>query len=234
MNSDNADYKLTELTKEDVDETLECMLRTFPSPSGEVMARSLEITPDDYRSYGELVCQKAVKDGLSLLLRDAVGERICGFLIAEDFTSLPDYRLKKVSQKFLPLLCLLEELDDQYCDLRNPKPNEVLHLYMLGVDPSCSKKGLGRWLVQAALELGTQAAYSSAIAEATGVASQRICQSMGFEKVCGIGYRNFDFQGNHIFRGIESPSECILVEKILLDRNSALPLGARLDSSDLS
>ena len=205
------------LKASDTEALVEAVQATFPGPSGETMARALKMTPEEYLSYTRLVCEKAALDGLCVVAKDHFWGRIfVGFCISEDFLSLPAYKNEKISEKFQPLLDLLETLDAQYARSRSIAPGGVLHLYLLGAcEPNGPDAGLARSSWKQQCESEKEAGFKVAIAEATGAGSQQICEKLGFKTVGEVEYWNYRYNGRLVFGSVENPRSCLLVEKPL-------------------
>lgn len=194
---------------------VDCVQATFPAPHGEVMARTLDLHAERYLAYTELVCAKAIRDGLSFGARLAGGDgTILGFCINEDLTTAPHYRTFAIHEAMHPLLALLDDLD-ALAHPREAKVGEVFHFYMLGVRREYQRYGLGRTLISRGLLEGRARGFHRAWAEATGVGSQTLVAGLGFQTLAEIPYREFLFRGQAIFASIEAPRGCRLVEKDL-------------------
>ena len=193
---------------------VECVQQCFPAPRGETMAQVLNIGKEDYLLYTQWVCEKAIGDRLSWVAKNHE-EEIVGFCINESMKTAPEYSRLPISVKFQPLMKLLEDLDHQYLK-QPPVPIEnIFHLYMLGVIPRKSGAGIAKELITLSLNLAKTSGFLVAIAEATGMASQKICCDLGFTKEVSIAYKTFDYQGTKPFSRIKQPESCVLVEKIL-------------------
>jgi GNAT superfamily N-acetyltransferase len=202
---------------EDRDELVRCVQATFPAPHGEVMARVLGIGAPEYLAYTELVCDKAVRDGMTTIAKTPAGS-IAGFCIAQDFATAPHYREHRIHPKFQPLISLLETLDQQYREGNRVAPGKVFHLYLLGVEREFSGRGLALNLVERSLNRARELGFSSGLAEATGVASQALVARLGFATVGRVNYADFLFEGQPVFHAITAPAACLLVEKTGLTR----------------
>ena len=77
------------------------MVNTFPE--AEPMTKALEITPDEFYSFAEIFCKKAVNDGLSLVAKDNKSGKVLAFSIAEDFSGEPPEGIEKLMRNFILL-----------------------------------------------------------------------------------------------------------------------------------
>jgi ribosomal protein S18 acetylase RimI-like enzyme len=206
-------YKLAEA--HNLESLVDCVQQCFPAPNGETMACELNVLPEDYYPFTRLVCEKAIEEKLSWLALDN-SERVIGFCLSEPMSTAPLYSDHSLSEKLFPLFALLEELDNRYLINTAETPEQMFHLYMLGVLPIFSGKGIGRELLKGSVNFGRELGYKVAIAEATGTGSQTLCRNLGFESKATVPYEDFIFAGKHPFKGIKSPRSCVLMEKLLL------------------
>ncbi len=197
----------------DVNRLVDCVQSCFPAPRGEIMARILNIMPEDYLSYTQRVCEKAVKDSMSVVARNIDTDEIAGFCINEDFVGMPSYQKMDISPKFGALLAILDELDEEYRTANQPNRGEIFHCYMLGVNEKYQGQNLGRLLTMASAEKAKSLGYRSIVAEATGVISQKLCHELGFKVVAERSYQSFRFSGETPFIDIQEPRVCVLVER---------------------
>lgn len=194
----------------DFAELVETVQSTFPDK--EPMAVALGITPAEYRRYTELVCQKAVREGLTVVARMQDTHEIVGFCINEDFATAPVYSLEAIHPKMFPLLEILEDLDRAYLGIGPVPKQELFHLYMLGVRAPWERLGIGQELVQRSLHLARESGYRTALAEATGLGSQRLCGRLNFTPRHAIAYSQFQYQGRLVLREVKGPTHCVLFE----------------------
>jgi ribosomal protein S18 acetylase RimI-like enzyme len=199
----------------DRDDLVRCVQETFPGR--EPMAVALGIPPSDYLGYTEMVCEKAIEDDLTIVARERGRGRMVGFCIAEDLVFATRYSRAPISRKLLPLMALLEVLDDRYLDARpvEPKGGEICHLYMLGTITGVSRQGLGRRLIIETLGLAGRHGFKRAIAETTGPYSQKILRTLDFSVRESVEYRSFLYEGVPVFGGITEATHCLLVERRL-------------------
>jgi len=205
-------YRLAELNH--LDSLIECVQQSFPSPQGETMARILDIKPEDYLSFTRSVCEKAVAEKLSWVAL-AECDKVVGFCISEPMSTAPLYSDLNLNPKFFPLFALLEELDNRYLITTTTDPEEIFHLYMLGVLPAYSGHGIGRELLKGSVNFAREKGFTIAVAEATGVVSQSLCRSLGFETKASVAYDSFVFAGGRPFRDVTEPRCCNLMERVL-------------------
>lgn len=193
---------------EDQSQLVELIQDTFPEH--EPMARALRLTRADYLPYTDLVAAKAVRERMTVVARLNGTRRFVGYCISEDFYQCPTYSMEKINPRMFPILDLLESLDR--CIPAPAKAGEVFHLYMLGVLPEYARLGIGRRLIENSLRLARESGFQSAVAEATGPYSQRICEKMGFNERGAVHYAGFRHGGRAVFESIPAALACRLVE----------------------
>lgn len=121
-----------------------------------------------------------------------------------------------LSERFGPIGSILGELVTTYRAGREPRPGEMLHLYLLGVSDSVAGMGVAQRLVAESVENGARRRFRVAIAEATSPTSQHIFRKLGFVERNRISYRDHVFNGQHVFESIAAYGGPILMEKTLV------------------
>lgn len=197
----------------DVDELVECVQRTFPGSTGEILARTLGVRRFDFLTCAEALCHKAVENELSYVAYDRLADRVAGFCLAEDWVTALRLSRQGFSSRLNPAFRLLEELNDGYGAAA--QPGTVLNLSLLGIDPEYGSKGLGRWLVNRVLDEARRGGYRRVVIKATGSASQALCRSLDFRVLRETRYDSFEFEGKRVFESIREPSACVLAERSL-------------------
>jgi hypothetical protein len=198
--------------EKDLEETIALVAEDFSR--AEPMTKSQEIIANEYHYFAKIYCEKAVRDGLSIVAKDE--GKIIGFIISEDLESGPPEGIEKINTKFNPIMALLNELDEEYVKLHKKKDDKVFHLFMGGVDENHEKKHIITTLLEENLKLAKLKNFSVAIGEPTGLATQHILRDkFGFDEKIMIEYKKFSYNGEHVFKNIEGPIGCMLVEKRL-------------------
>lgn len=196
-----------------LEEVIHCISHSFTQ---ETMSKALEIAPQSYISFAKIICQKALKDRLSLVAKDEKSGKVIGFSILEDFvTEFPD--LDDVDKRFLPIINLLGELDDWYKINYKVKPGETLHLFMTGVYEEYRNQGIAHQLMEQVFNLAKNAGYSSILVECTGAITQHIRAKYGFQTIKEIEYKNYVYDGKLVFKGIKEPASCKLMLKTFVE-----------------
>jgi hypothetical protein len=124
-------------------------------------------------------------------------------VLTDDFASAPPEGIKRISEKFGPILALLDELDTQYKQGKSLHVGEYLHLFIIAVMHQHTGKKVAQNLIQACLKNGIRKGYRMAVTEATDVISQPIFRKCGFVERIEIPYKTFTYQGRRVFASIE-------------------------------
>ena len=110
---------------------------------------------------------------------------------------------------------MLDGLDSQYRASRNIQPGAYLHLFMVGVPNHASGRGIAHHLITTCLTNGKTRGYRFAVTEATGSVSQHVFRKLGFRDVLAASYKDYVFNGQHVFSSIVGPEATILMEREL-------------------
>ncbi|NEO52629.1 MAG: hypothetical protein F6K54_05795 [Okeania sp. SIO3B5] len=201
------------LQEKDLEQTINCLVDVFPN--SEPISRALKVTPSDFYPFAEMICQKAVVEGLSHIAKDSVTSEVAGFILSDSLSSEFYEEIKKnMPQTFEIFLQVLKELHQQY-DLEKKLVNsKIFHVGLLGSREKYRGRKIGNKLVENNLKIATEAGFSKAIVEASGKVSQHICRKYGFEDRASLDYQTFEYKGVKVFEGIKEHESCILMEKV--------------------
>ena len=165
-------------------------------------AVAVGLTPDEFEAFVELWSPAAGVDGLTIVARDVATGQLAGALLTDDVASPPPKGLDAVSAKFDPIFDLLDQLDAEYRSKRAIETGETLHLFLLGVAETFTRRMIGQHLVAACLANGASRGYSSAVTEATNLVSQHIFGRLGFTKRAERSSRDYRLDGVPVFASI--------------------------------
>ena len=169
----------------------------------------------DLSEFLHLLAPCALDDGLTVIARSYASDKVIGALLTDDFAVRAPLDPQRLSPRFLPILAMLDSLDDQYRSGREIRPGEYLHLFMIAVDPQFAGQGIGQRLVERCLDNGARKGYRWAVTEATGVISQRVFRNLGFEERCRISYRDFRYRDEAAFAAITGHDGAALMDRSL-------------------
>jgi GNAT superfamily N-acetyltransferase len=203
------------LQSKDLASTIECVATVFPG--SEPLNYCLGITKEYYYPVAEIVCQKAVEDGLSHIAKDAQTGELVGFIISADMYRENNYYKDKYKKfdKFSPLSSLIEWLQSQYLQDKVLSQGQIFYLSMLGVEPRYHNRQIPKYLMNENIEYAKNQNFSRIITEATGIVSQRLGFRMGFKEILSINYQDYEYQGVKVFANITRHPKCMSMEKIL-------------------
>lgn len=176
-------------------------------------AVALGLQARDFEAFVRLYCQRAAAQGLSVVARRVDTGEMVGALLTVDATSEPPDGIDDMNSDFHPIFDILEQLDIDYRSHRTLAPGEALHLYLLGVDDSATRRGVAQQLVATCLQNGAERGYRLAITEATNKVSQHIFRKLGFADKVHRSYRTHLFQGRAVFASIGEQGGPILMDK---------------------
>jgi|SRR5215470_4854948 len=197
----------------DVDEIIRLLAKTFSA--SEPPAVAMGLTFNDFEQFVDLLCPPAVAGELTIVARDFETRQIAGVMLTDDFAVPPDLKPSQFSEKFLPILAMLDSLDEQYRQGRSIVPGQYLHLFMLAVDEQFAGRGIATQLVSACLENGRQKGYTHAVTEATGVISQHVFRKLGFVERDRISYQDYRYKGKPVFASIRDHEAAILMDRTI-------------------
>jgi ribosomal protein S18 acetylase RimI-like enzyme len=197
----------------DSDEIICLLARVFSE--AEPPAVAMDLSFHDFEQFLQFLVPAIIPDGLTVVSRQGDAGALAGVLFTEDFATPPALDLSRISSKFLPILSMLDSLDEQFRKGRTISPGEYLHLFMLAVDASCAGQGIGQGLIQACIDNGSRKGYRTALTEATGKVSQHIFRKNGFADRFRVSYANFTYENRAVFAALREHEEAILMDKSL-------------------
>ncbi|NEQ72588.1 MAG: hypothetical protein F6K23_05590 [Okeania sp. SIO2C9] len=201
------------LQEKDLEQTINCLVDVFPS--AEPISRALKLTPSEFYPFAEMVCQKAVAEGLSHIAKDSVTSEIAGFIISESLSKESYEEIdQSIPQNFEVVFQFLRELNEQYEIKKKVVNSNIFHVFLLGAREQYRGRKISNKLVENNLKMAAQAGFSKAIVEASGKISQHICRKYGFEDRASLDYQTYEYKGVKVFEGIKEHESCILMEKV--------------------
>jgi len=183
--------------------------------ASEPPAVAMGLTVSDLTEFLKMLVPTALEDGVTVVARSSAGNRLVGAILTDDFARPAPLDPQRLSPGLLPIMAMLESLDDQYRAGRDLAAGEYLHLFMLAVDPQFGGQGIAQSMVEHCLENGACKGYRWAMTEATGVISQRVFRKLGFEERFRVRYRDFRYQAAAVFAGITEHDGVALMDRAL-------------------
>lgn len=119
------------LQEKDLEQTINCLVDVFPN--AEPISIALKITSSEFYPFAEMICQKAVAEGLSHIAKDTVTSEVAGFIISESLSQdLYAEEDQNISQKFKIAFQFLQELNEQYEMEKKVVNYKIFHVFLLG------------------------------------------------------------------------------------------------------
>jgi ribosomal protein S18 acetylase RimI-like enzyme len=182
----------------------------------EGLAVAAGLSEAEFALFVRTFLPQVAEDKLTIVARFADRGEMVGALLTNDPACETAPPSETLDEKFGPVADILGQLADTYKAGREPRPGQMLHVYLLGVSDRVAGRGVGQQLVSACVKNGARRGYRVAIAEATGKASQHIFRKLGFAERAQISYRDYVFNGRRVFESIaEEEGGPILMEKLL-------------------
>jgi len=197
----------------DSDDIVRLLAKVFSESEPPAVAMALSL--DDMEQFLRLVVPGVIPYGLTVISRSKETRKLAGVFLTDDFALPPALDLSQISSNFLPILSMLEILDEQFRRGRAISPGEYLHLFMLGVDGQFAGRGIGQGLVTACLDNGLRKGYRMALTEATGKVSQHIFRKNEFVDRFSVSYRDFVYENRVVFASIREHEKAILMDRSL-------------------
>jgi GNAT superfamily N-acetyltransferase len=192
--------------------------------TSEPLALAMGLSASEMEGFLQPMMPAAMAEGLTIVARLKSTGELAGALLNDDFASPLPVDPGRLGTKALPIISLLEMLEEHYRIGRTIAPGECLHLFMLAAEQRWKGCGIGRGLVEASLENAVRKGYLMTMTEATAGASQHIFRKLGFRDRFTVPYRDFTYEDRVAFGSIQDPSAAILMDKSLLDRpDQAMP-----------
>jgi ribosomal protein S18 acetylase RimI-like enzyme len=210
MTTSDISYNICE--KSDLEEMAKLLADTFSRFDPPAIAAG--ITSYDFEKFVNLLFPGIIKDQLTIIARSTETGEIAGALLSEDAaTPLPE-ELENLN-KFAPIFGILGELDAEYWKDKDRIPGIYVHLFLLGVSPAYTGKGIAQKLVKECLQHSIKSDYKFAVTEATNNISQHIFRQQGFIEQVKRSYKDFAYQGKKVFESIDGHYGPILMDKNL-------------------
>jgi hypothetical protein len=200
------------MTAQHVEEACKVVGRSF---THEPMTESLGLNYQQVYSEFAKIVQELGPNGMSTVAINSANGEIAGCCLNKDFTMEPMSDDADHSDA-LAVFDLVEALDETAPELKDLKPGEMFHVYILAVNSDYAKLDIGLNLVKQAEVLARSGHFKQMIAEVTGPISQHIfIDSCDHKEIGRVNYGDFIYQGSKVFENIDSAEACLLVRKDL-------------------
>jgi GNAT superfamily N-acetyltransferase len=192
---------------------------------------------DQWHRFTDFFMDECIANGLSVAAFDEDnGQTVAGAFINRDFLRPLPPGLETFIQDpspFAPIVETLVTIDEawfaQHPEIERTEIGRVADLWMLGVSPVYSRRGIASQLTELSLRRVRQAGFEFAIVECTGAYSQRTMERAGCACISELPYTKLIWKGQAVFRNVAEPhSKWAIYEKDLqVTGQSPSPAGAR-------
>jgi len=147
-----------------------------------------------------------IRKNLSLFIYDETGREVgvCvnSLYTKEDFFDHLDVDAV-VDPAYKPYLAVHKKLRAMNMNLFDElKTEKLFNIAMIGVDPAARGKGIATDLIRRSVLLAGTLGYTGIMTEATGSFSQRAFATIGMMDVNSVAYKDFEFEGQKVFRNM--------------------------------
>jgi GNAT superfamily N-acetyltransferase len=201
------------LEAQDLDQVADMVARGFTDGS-EPTALALGLGPEDLKPLVEALLPKFLREGLSIVARNAQTGEIAGVQLNDEMTFELPVELTRLEWA-APVFALADEMYRQYFQGGLPEPRESVHIFIIGVSGLYRGKGVGHQLLDLCLERARARGYRRAVAEATGLVSQHVLRKAGFTDRVEIPYATFEYEGKRPFENTAGHPSIILMDAYL-------------------
>jgi alkanesulfonate monooxygenase SsuD/methylene tetrahydromethanopterin reductase-like flavin-dependent oxidoreductase (luciferase family)/acyl carrier protein len=182
----------------------------------EPMGRASGIGPEDFEPIARFFCEKAAREGLSLVIVDRLRGTVAACGISEDYAESLRGDPPPMSPKMAAIFEVLGTLDAAYAARGPIEPGAIFHMNMAAVRHDYEARQLGQRLIELSLHLGEERGYRRAIGHIAAAPLQELfVRHYGFEEIARVDYATFTHEGERVFASIESPRGTLLLERAL-------------------
>jgi len=160
-----------------------------------------------------------IEENLSLFARDAESGKLMGVSIngascRKDWTSDISEAVNFQDPNARPLAAIRQELHNKGVRIFDEVGTDVMFgIKMVGVDPSLRGKGMSTNMIRRSILLAGCLGFEGLKAEATAGYAQVAFETIGFSPVLRIDYKDFEYEGEKVFAGIEGEPGLVLYQK---------------------
>jgi hypothetical protein len=170
--------------------------------TAEPMAVSQGISCSEMTNLVKQFGDRAAQECLTIVAFDRETKQVIGVLLANDWSVKPTTKIILPSQKFNPILAILDELDTQYKQEKNIGINKYLHFEFLAVNQHYKGKKIAHNLVSLAIANGIDQGYQRAVSTVTNPTSHHIHKKFGFQDCFEISYKTFIYEDRKVFASL--------------------------------
>lgn len=182
--------------------------------NSEPMAVTQDLSLSEMTDLARQFGYKTAQESLTIVAQCQETKQIIGVLLANDWGAISSAEITIPTEKFNPILALLDGLDAQYKQGKRIDVNEYLHHEFLAVSQQHRGKNIAHNLVTVAIENAINKGYRMAVATANNPISQHIHRKFGFQDCVEISYETFTYEGQKVFASLAG--KCILMDRYLI------------------
>jgi len=163
--------------------------------------------------------ERTIHENLSLFALDMNGKAMGVCINGESSRGDWDHSVHDITANFedvkaRPLAAIRQEMHNTGVRIFDEVGTDVMFgIKMVGVDPSLRGKGMSTDIIRRSILLAGCLGYTGLKAEATAAYAQTAFLTIGFSPVAEILYKDFAFNGEKVFEGIEGETGLILFQK---------------------
>jgi len=163
--------------------------------------------------------ERTIHENLSLFALDMNGKPMGVCINGVSSRSDWDHSVHDITANFedvkaRPLAAIRQEMHNTGVKIFDEVETDVMFgIKMVGVDPSLRGKGMSTDIIRRSILLAGCLGFTGLKAEATAAYAQAAFLTIGFKPVAEILYKDFEFNGEKVFEGIEGETGLILFQK---------------------
>jgi len=206
------------VTPEKIEQAKELLYATYHPFEPLTKHLGLMKGPNSIPDLDRLV-ERTVHENLSLFALGmdgkVMGVCINGISSREDWDhNIHDITANFEDPKARPLAAIRQEMHNKGVRIFDEVgTDEMFGIKMVGVDPSLRGKGMSTDIIRRSILLAGCLGFTGLKAEATAAYAQAAFLTIGFKPVAEILYKDFEYNGEKVFEGIEDETGLILFQK---------------------
>jgi len=212
-----ASFELEKLGKDCIQESVELLAKSFCK--FDPIEIVLGITESEFIDMVNLDIPQILNDSLSSVVRDPFDSKMVAAIIVLDAaTDFADSK-GKISQKFLPVAKIVNQLHDPYLNRLRPLRGEIAYIYMAAVDEQYQGHGIATKLFRDTEKYLQTKSYKTVFTISTNRASSIALERNGFVPLESIAYGSFQYEGCFPFQLVSDIHSVTLLAKQLTAAN---------------
>lgn len=203
-------YQYKTLAQEHFDQAVKVITQSFCE--NEPMTRYLGITQQEFTPFAELMVEKAIKDGLSIVALE--DDKVSACTVVEDIANPLDISIE-IDPRFKIIFSLLEHLGGDFFQEKMLEKGHIAHLFITAVSSDYHGQGLSRKVNFESIQLAKQKHFDFMCCEFTHHYNEQgtlknIKNNKLLIRTCQ--YRNYIFEGKKPFENLEGYASAYIWE----------------------